>query len=64
MVWVVYNKDTAKIYGKFYLKKQAKDFVKYDLYWAGGKNVAVDKIDILKYDQWKMWSILGARERV
>lgn len=64
MMWVVYNKDTAAIYGKFYSKKLAKEFVKYDLYWAAGKDISFDKVDMMKFDKWKMWSILGGKGRV
>lgn len=63
-MWVVYNIETSRIYGKFYLKQQAKDFVKSDLYWASGKNVALSKVDMMKFDKWKMWTVLGGKERV
>jgi hypothetical protein len=62
MMWVVFNTETSQIYGKFYLKQQAKDFVKYDLYWASGKNVALDKVDMSKYDKWKMWKVLNSKD--
>lgn len=62
MMWVVFNINSAKIYGKFYLKQQAKDFVKYDLYLTSGKNVALDKVDMMKFDKWQTWKILNAKE--
>lgn len=64
MMWVVYDRETSRIYGKFYSKKLAKEFVKYDLYWAAGKQVAFDKVDMLKYDKWQVWMTLGGKERI
>lgn len=69
MMWVVYNTETTKLYGKFYTKIAAKDYVKYDMptqAWltrmaAKEKKVALAKVDLLKLDEWRMWATLKAK---
>jgi hypothetical protein len=64
MTWVVYDKETAKIVKTFYLKQKAKDFVKYS-YWSGAdrRRVAIDKVDIVRLEEWKMWKALQLKYR-
>ena len=65
MMWVVYNIESSKIYQKFYSKKSAKEYIKYSLdYPLFKKNVGLAKVDLMKYDKWKMWIKLGGKGRV
>lgn len=67
MMWVVYNTETAHIYGKFYLKPQAKNFIKHNLPWSGKGNmsrVTADKVDMMKYDEWEMWVVLKSKSGI
>lgn len=64
MTWVVYEKATARIVKTFYLKQKAKDFVKY-CYWseADRRSIAIDKVDIVRLEEWKMWKALQLTHR-
>ncbi len=62
MTWVVYEKATARIVKTFYLKQKAKDFVKYS-YWSGADRLAIDKVDIVRLEEWKMWKALQITHR-
>jgi hypothetical protein len=59
MMWIVYQIDNAEITDKFYSKKAAKYSYWYDLSKPDESGLALEKVDMLKLDEWKMWKILG-----
>lgn len=64
MMWIVYNCETARVYGKFYTKKRAKEFIQIDAarYQWFKNTVGLEKIDIMKFDKWQTWKLLMAEE--
>jgi hypothetical protein len=67
MLWVVYNTTKpAQIIQKFYSKKSAKEFVANtrrlkSTHWLH-KHMSIEKIDIVRMDEWIMWKTLQAGE--
>ncbi len=66
MLWIVYNTETVEIYGKFYSKRAAKEFAKYGpsnewMMYAARRSIDIDKVDIVRLDEWRMWKTLQAK---
>ncbi|HET8688452.1 MAG TPA: hypothetical protein VFM18_17715 [Methanosarcina sp.] len=58
MMWIVYDRDTMQILHKFYSKKSAKEYIKYDVSNWSSYNSDIDKVDLLRVDEWRTMKIL------
>jgi hypothetical protein len=61
MMWIVYQLDNAEVAGKFYSKEDAKNAYWYELKHLENYGLALEKVDMLKFEEWRMWKLLGAK---
>jgi hypothetical protein len=58
MMWIVYHKEDLTIVSRCYSKKNAQWQYGWELQHPDTYGLALEKVDMLQFDKWKMWKLL------
>lgn len=60
-MWIAYNSENPSEYRKHYLKRHAKEYVKYCLTSSDRKITRIENVNMQEFDKWLAWAILKGK---